>query len=463
VGAIVASAALGLLAPWVELLGPVRIASVGLIVYAIARYQLFDVDLRVKHAAATAAAGVALAAVGAATWLVLRSTTLPDAWSGGLALAAALVVALPAVRISYRIADRVAPSVSRAGDHLYLRKLEVYRAAVESALRDGHEARADDAWLAQTRARLGLTERDHAVVVSLATEGADTRVAAAPELAPGRVAFGKYAIERVLAEGGYGRVLLARDRILGRAVVIKELLAHWRGDPRVVRTFLQEARIAGELQHPNIVAVYAVESHGQDHYIVMEHVGGGTLAQRMGDGKLPLPESVRVARDVLSALQAAHERGVVHRDVKPTNVLLTGKGDVKLTDFGIAQVISSEPQRTVSGLTTGSFHPGTLQYMSPEQARGLPLDARSDVYAVGALLHRMTTGRPHLDVASMDEFTARNAIAAAPPPAATGIAWLDDVLARALAPDPAARYPTARAFADALPVNLSVERASSPP
>jgi serine/threonine protein kinase len=250
----------------------------------------------------------------------------------------------------------------------------------------------------------------------------------------------------MIAEGGYGRVWIARDRFLARPVVLKELLARWRGDPRVARTFLQEARIAGELDHPNVVRVYAVEQHGEDSYIVMEHVPGGTLAERMGDGRLPLAEALRVADGVLAALEAAHARGVIHRDVKPTNVLLGGKGEVKVADFGIAQLTSQDPQRTVSGLTTGSFHPGTLQYMSPEQARGLPLDARSDLYAVGALLHRMATGRAHVDTTGLDEFTARNAVAAAAPPAPTGDAGLDEVLGRALAPDPAQRYPSAHAF-----------------
>jgi tRNA A-37 threonylcarbamoyl transferase component Bud32 len=450
-----ASGALALLEPGVEILGVVRIASVALVLYGVARYQLFDIDLKVKHAAAATSALLGVVVLAAVAWILLRGTTAGPY----VAVAAGLVAFLPLWRVASLLADRVAPAVTAEGDHLYLRKLEVYRASVETVLREGRAASLDDAWLAETRARLGLSERDHRVVVSLAASRAEPP-SAAPDLAPGSVVFGKYEVQRLLGEGGYGRVWSARDKFLGRAVVLKELQARWRADPRVVRTFLQEARVAGELDHPHVVKVYAVEQHGEDHYIVMEHVAGGTLAEKLGDdAKLPRAEALRIARAVLSALDAAHARGVVHRDVKPSNVLLGAKGEVKLADFGIAQVISEDPQRTVSGLTTGSHHPGTLQSMSPEQARGRPLDARSDLYAVGALLHRMLTGRPHVAVAGLDEFSARSAIANAPAPAPTGDREFDDVLARALAPAPEDRYATAAQMLAALPLNRSLEAA----
>ncbi|HET6403063.1 MAG TPA: serine/threonine-protein kinase [Candidatus Thermoplasmatota archaeon] len=443
-------AAPALLGVRVELVGIVRVVSVAMIVYAIARYQLFDIDLRVKHAMTAVAALVAAGAVAAAVWVLVRGLGATPTLRGWLVGAGALVALVPLWRVARSVADRVAPRVSREGDHLYLRKLEVYRAAVES--------RAPESALAHLREKLGLTQRDHDVVVNLALARAEGAVA--PDLRPGGVAFGKYAIDSVLGEGGYGRVFLARDRILQRPVVIKELQARWRGNASVVKTFLREAQIAGRLNHPNIVSVLEVERHGEDHYIVMEHMAGGSLEERLRGGSLPPAEAARVARAVLSALDAAHAQGVVHRDVKPANILLGAHGEVKLTDFGIAQMSGDDPQRTISGLTMGGAGAGTLQYMSPEQARGRPLDARSDLYAVGALLYRMLTGRPHVDLEGLDEFSARAAVADAPaPPAPPGV--LGAAAAKALAPDPAQRFPTARAFLEALgaaEVNPVVER-----
>lgn len=447
--ALAASGALGLAsAGWIaaggeriDLLGLVRIASVGLVVYAIARYQLFDTDLRLKSAATALAALLATLALGAAAWIALRGIALTAALQGILVGAAALVAFVPMLRVAGRVADRLVPQVSREGDHLFLRKLEVYRAAVET--------RADDAALAELRAKLGLSQRDHDLVVNMALARAETSTPA-PDLRPGGVVFGKYAIDSILAEGGYGRIFLARDKILQRPVVIKELQARWRGNATVVKTFLREAQIAGRLNHPNIVNVLEVERHGEDHYIIMEHMAGGSLEERLHHGALPEAEAHRVARAVLAALDAAHAQGVIHRDVKPGNILLGARGEVKLTDFGIAQMSADDPQRTISGLTSGALAAaGTLPYMSPEQARGNPLDARSDLYAVGALLHRMILGKPHLDLAGLDEYSARAAVAEArappPPPGPLGGA-----IAKALAPDPADRWQTARAFAAAL-------------
>lgn len=432
-------------------LGLFRSGSVALIVYGIVRYQLFDLDLRAKRWAAQASAALAVVGLVAAVWQGLEHVDLSGSLRAATTGLVGALALLPTLHVSYRVADRIAPGISREGDHLYLRKLEVYRAAVEDRLVDDEPVEPDSEGLARLRDRLGLTDRDHGVVVTLASSGAEPREVE-PDLRPGRTAFGKYELEAVLDTGSFGRALLARDTMLGRRVVIKELLAKWRESDAVVQRFLQEARIAGQLNHPNIVSVYDVEQHGGDYYIVMEHVPGGSLAERIGDGRLPLDRSLDVALDVLDGLQAAHQEGVVHRDVKPANILLGERGEAKLTDFGIANLTREGPDQTLTGLDGDNSPAGTPQYMAPEQAAGEATDERADLYAVGAVLYRALTGRPHVDLQGLDGQRARDRVAQGPqpPPVDELPEALAPVVERALAPDPSDRFASAAAFREAL-------------
>jgi tRNA A-37 threonylcarbamoyl transferase component Bud32 len=433
--------------PELDLLGLVRSGSVAIVVYAIARYQLFDLELRAKRWSASGAAALAVGALAAAAYLGLRSMDVGLLANATATTLVAAVAALPALHASFRLADRIAPDVSSEGEQLYLRKLEVYRAAVDRKRERGHVDR-DDPELVELRERLGLEARDHGVVATLAEPG---REPAGPELGPGEEVFGKYELEDVIAEGGFGRVLRARDTMLGRRVVIKELLARWREDEAVARRFLQEARIAGQLDHPRVVSVYAIEEHGGDHFLVMEYVPGGTLGERLEAGPLTPEEAVRVTDQVLDALQAAHEQGIVHRDVKPDNVLFDADDQVKLADFGIAHLTRRDAEETIAGLEDPGTQPGTVAYMSPEQAEGRSVDKRSDVYSVGALLYRCLTGRPPVEVADEGPLVARQRVADAGEPDLAGVPEaLQPVLAQALATDPDERFASARAFRQAL-------------
>lgn len=433
--------------PRLELVGLFRTGSVLLIVYAIARYQLFDLELRAKRWTSAAGAILAVAAGAAVAYLILGGVGLAPGPSGALAGLVALLGLAPAFHLAYRLADRVAPEVTATGDHLYLRKLEVYRAALERRLAE--DAPIDPALveLEVLRERLGLDAEDHSVVATLAEADPDPLHADEDREA----ALSGYELEGVIDQGAYGRVLMARELDTGRPVVVKELLDRWRHDDVVAERFLREARIAGRLDHPNVVAVHEVAEQAGNRYLVMEHVAGGSLAERLEDGPLSPEEAVRVARDVLAALSAAHEAGVVHRDVKPGNVLVTEDGRAKLTDFGIADLTRQAPEETRTGLTTGPRPPGTLAYMSPEQALGDPLDERSDLYSVGALLYRCLTGRAPVDVDGLDEVTARERVARAGPPDADEVPEdLAPVIRRAMTRDPDDRFADARAFLDAL-------------
>jgi serine/threonine protein kinase/Tfp pilus assembly protein PilF len=220
-------------------------------------------------------------------------------------------------------------------------------------------------------------------------------------LAPG-ARLGPYEILALIGSGGMGEVYKARDTRLDRDVAIKVLPAGLADSDRLYR-FAQEARAAAALQHPNIVAVHDIGTHETQPYIVSELLDGDPLNRRIGGRPMPLDDLVELAVQIADGLDAAHARGIVHRDLKPANLFVTSRGQIKILDFGLAR-IDAPAAAEDSGLTTlGSerrataatgegLAVGTIPYMSPEQARGEPLDARSDLFSLGLVLYEMATG-----------------------------------------------------------------------
>ena len=201
---------------------------------------------------------------------------------------------------------------------------------------------------------------------------------------------GRYVVERLLGSGGMAQVYLAHDEVLDRYVALKILGDQYAEDEEFVERFKREARSAASLSHPNIVSIYD-QGRSEDgaYYMAMEYVPGGTLKERIRrEGALTPGAAVGVALEVTDALSEAHERGVIHRDIKPQNVLVTEKGDVKVTDFGIARAAASAS----SGATATGAVLGTVDYMSPEQARAERVGPRSDLYSLGVVLYEMLTG-----------------------------------------------------------------------
>ena len=197
----------------------------------------------------------------------------------------------------------------------------------------------------------------------------------------------RYDLGRRLGQGGMAEVYDALDRVLDRPVAVKVLRSGLADQAQ--ERFLREARAAASLAHPNIVAVYDTGRQGEMAYLVMERVDGPDLARVLRDGPVPLRQATRVAEDVLGALAAAHARGIVHRDVKPGNILLARDGTAKLTDFGIAKRSLADTQLTATGQVFG-----TPSYLSPEQARGQQAGPASDLYAVGCVLYELIAGHP---------------------------------------------------------------------
>jgi serine/threonine protein kinase len=212
--------------------------------------------------------------------------------------------------------------------------------------------------------------------------------------------LGHYEITAQLGKGGMGEVYRASDAKLGREVAIKVLPREMSGDPERVARFEREARLLASLQHAYIASIYGFEHDGGAQFLAMELVEGQTLEDRLREGPLSSDEAMRIARQMAAGLEAAHEKGIIHRDLKPANVMLTGDGDVKILDFGLARAwfgeadeedIGASPTITAAMTQAGTIL-GTAAYMSPEQARGKNVDRRADIWAFGAILWEMVTG-----------------------------------------------------------------------
>src|SRR6185436_7272082 len=209
----------------------------------------------------------------------------------------------------------------------------------------------------------------------------------------------QYTIVWKIGEGGMGEVYRARDGRLDRNVAIKILPANFATDVDRLNRFEQEARATSALNHPNILTVYDIGTHGGSPFIVAELLEGEELRDRLDHGRLPLRKLIDYAQQIVSGLEAAHGKGIVHRDLKPENLFITEDERVKILDFGIAKL--SEPGGAETGsedatrkvLTNPGVVMGTVGYMSPEQVRGEKADQRSDIFSFGAILHEMITGR----------------------------------------------------------------------
>ena len=264
----------------------------------------------------------------------------------------------------------------------------------------------------------------------------------------GQLFDGRYVIERQIGSGGMADVYLATDQSLGRKVAIKILSDRYARDAAFIERFRREAAAAASLRHPNIVTVYDRGEAMGTSYIAMEYLDGPTLKEEITRrAPLPEPEAINYATQALAALDAAHRQGVVHRDVKPHNMVLTDEGRLKVTDFGIARAANTQQMTEVGSIV------GTAQYLSPEQARGLAVGPESDIYSMGVVLYEMLCGElPFTGESAVD--IAMKQVSDTPPPLNRRNRLvspaMEQVVMRALAKDPALRFASAKQMAEEL-------------
>jgi serine/threonine protein kinase/lipopolysaccharide biosynthesis regulator YciM len=283
-------------------------------------------------------------------------------------------------------------------EQLYHRALE--RNADERSAFLAQECAGDEKLLREVESLLAYADQAENFIESPALEVAAKAMAQEQETTVVGQTINHYQITSPLGRGGMGEVYLAQDTRLERKVALKFLPAHFTQDKQHLRRFQQEARTVAGLSHPNVCTVHeVVETADGRHCIVMEYVEGMTLRQRLAQTRLSVPETLDVVIQVASALSAAHAAGIVHRDIKLDNIMLRQDGYVKVLDFGLAKLTEQEAQLVDSGAptkvieTTPGVVMGTVSYMSPEQARGLAVDARTDVWSLGVVIYEMLAGK----------------------------------------------------------------------
>ncbi len=262
---------------------------------------------------------------------------------------------------------------------------------------------------------------------------------------PERVLGGRYRVEDELGRGGMATVFKGTDTVLGRPVAVKVLSSQYAGDADFVSRFRREAQAAARLNHRTLVSVYDTGTDDGIHYIVMEYVEAKTLADYLsGGGRIVPGRAAEIAESVCDALSVAHAQGIIHRDIKPANIMITTRGEVKVTDFGIARVISGQDTVAQTAAVLG-----TASYLSPEQAQGQPVDQRSDLYSLGVVLYEMVTGRPPFAGDSPVMVASKHVLEQPTPPSKINpdvSAGLEAVIMKALSKNPENRYQDAEEF-----------------
>ncbi|MHB8585714.1 MAG: protein kinase domain-containing protein [Thermoplasmatota archaeon] len=380
---------------------------------------------------------------------VLLDLSLPDNW--GLDGLTRLLVASPAsavVVLTGRRDDATALEAVRRGAQDYLVKGETSDALLWRSLRYAVERRKSQlatpsaAAVEEARRYVSLLESERAMLDGMLARGA--RVAGPGAVRDGMVLGGRYRIVRPIGQGASSRVFVGVDTKGGRPVAVKVVRAGSSGTE--AQEFAREARLAAALDHPNVIHMLDFGSEEGTPYLVMGLAEGGSVADLVAKGATPPARARAIMLDVLAGLAYLHEKGVLHQDLKPANVVLAEDGRAQLTDFGIALSSAGRGWNDAQGALGLKGISGTPAYVSPETLMGLPVDARSDIYSAGALLYHLLAGKPYLALEGLDAVGIRRAIRTARPASRIPGGPLARVALRALSKDPEKRFATAESM-----------------
>lgn len=421
-----------------ETLGFWRIMMVAVFVYTLSRYQLFDLDIKAKRFAGPVTAGI-LVLFGIPVATSLMSGNVNGIAIGITVLGEAIGIGGVLV-FQDKLREALFPGVSNNEDYLHQRKIELYRVALEDAIARGTGPDAED--LRELRLRLGVNDNEHrllAWVVKPGGSGPDP----VQSVDVGDVVLERYRVTRSLGQGTHGRTFVALDLKTKTEVAVKAVGTKAL-DGEAAKILLREARLAASIAHPNIIRILDV-AEGRDMVIVvMEYADHGNFeAYLQRRGALPLEASVAFLDQLLGALDAAHAKHIVHRNLKPKNVLIEEDGSVRLADFGAARAQAMVASPTTDASTT-LLSP---LYQSPEQLRGEPATERSDLFVAGVLFHEALAGKFYVPIAGRDDLQIRALILAGAKPGPLDLGgqppWVASFLARALALDPRRRFASA--------------------
>ena len=264
----------------------------------------------------------------------------------------------------------------------------------------------------------------------------------------GRHLLNRYRLEKEIGRGGTATVYRGYDPLMERAVAIKTFPPHILGSETAKEQFTTEVRVIGQLEHPHILPIYDCGHEGDTPFIIMRFADNGTLANELAKGLPTLERTIEVIDQVSRGLNYAHQRDMAHRDIKPQNVLVEASGDLYIGDFSLAILINAKQESDSQQTTTG-----TAYYMSPEQCKGLPVDARSDIYSLGAMLYEMTTGKRPYEGANWAEIVVKSLQEDPPLPRSLNPnipSEVQDVILKAMQREPNERFVSAREMAKAL-------------
>lgn len=379
-----------------------------LLLHGILAFQVVELRATMDRVATLLGGLLGALALALATAVYLETQNVGPPIQGTLLLAVGLAAAVPAAvgaRAVVRTLERRAGTRAPAD-----RRLELYRAALEGAWARGSPPPSLQRQLERDRRAFGLTPEEARTLEYVVATA--TAPAPAP-LVPGQEALPGLVVERLLGEGGHGRVYRAVRRPQGRRIVVKELRQDRSGAKDARQHLLREARALQGLRHPRIVPFLDLHIDEGRYLLLFDYVEAAPLSTRLRAGPLPGAHVQRLLDQALEGLVAAHARGIVHRDLKPSNLLVNERGELWITDFGLA-VTPTTPEAlgaTISGLDAVGAFAGTLAYMAPEQVRGRPADASTDLYALGLVTYELITGRRATDLQGFDVLSALGRVA----------------------------------------------------